>query len=189
MKTDDLIGELHRNSRLRLGLWLIGLILAGYGLFALDDQRRASQAELEQAREHLAKIQTIARQQDWPNRAEAAAELRQTLEAKLWTATSKGLAQANFQAWLSEQTKQSGLVNTRLAVENTVPVPGRPSLWRVGARLEGDFRQPALDQLLLALAREPRLIQIERLEIRKTTQSRFSLVVSGYFQASADESA
>jgi len=183
---EEWLSEIRRNTRLRMGLWLIALIIAVYALMALDDMRRAKAAQLTEAQAQLGRMRAIAQQQDWPKRAEAASALRKTLEAKLWSASSKGLAQANFQTWLAEQSTQAGLENTRLSVENTISVPNQPTLWQVSARLEGDFRQPAFDQLLFAFAQTEKQIQVERLEIRKSTNTRFNLVVTGYFHAAQE---
>ncbi len=181
--------ELRTNSRLRLGAWLIAAIAAAYGILTVSDANRALSAKVKESSALLARLTAIAQQQEWPQRALAARELRQNLDNRLWQAGSKGLAQADFQTWVAEQSTQAGLQNTRLTVENTADVePVETRLWRVTARLDGDFHQPAFDRWLLAIAQSPRFIEMERLEIQRIASGnkRFSLTVTAYFAASAE---
>jgi hypothetical protein len=180
---DELLSQLRDNFRLRLGLWLIAAIVAGYGLNFLEQQRQQLSAEYRNAALHLQKLQSVANQQEWQARAAEMAANRTQIETRLWQANSKGLAQATLQTWLDQQINAAAIAAPRLKVESAIEKDG---LWQVSARLDGSFSRAALEKLLLLLWNHPQWIIVNSLELQATGNARFSLVASAYFQALPD---
>jgi len=183
MASNSIVAELRNNTRLRIGVWLILAILASYSLIVLNDYQKKVEANYNIISNKLTQLHDITKQTEWQKRAEEAHSFRVILEDKLWIANSKGLAQADFQAWLLIQAKASKIENYNLKTEDTTEVDDG-KLWRVVGKLEGNFSPSSLNRLLLSISQHPQLIVIEKLSIRKFgKRSVFTLVVSAYFQA------
>lgn len=183
INSQSLIKELHNNARLRIGLGLIALILASYIFLLLDEYRQKLQTEHETQVKRLAQLEGVTRQTEWTQRASDARALMVELQDKLWRANSKGLAQANLQAWLDSQIKAATITDTRLTIESTVDSTKYENLWQVTAQINGNFTASSLDTLLLAFAKNPQWVMVDRLEIYRTKPAKFLLVVTAFFQA------
>lgn len=176
------VGEWRRNTRLRLGAALAGLILAGYGVLTLSDLEPSLRAEHQRLRQQLAVAENLATQNYWGERRDAAKAVRVQLESRLWSATSRGLAQADVQTWLNAQLKAAQFGETRTQVEQAREVEGQPGLWQVTARVEGSFAANGLLVLLRAIETHERLTVVEQLEALDGRQARFQLLVTAYFR-------
>lgn len=179
----SLLNELRSNTRLRLGIWLIILILLIYGLLLLDDYKHKLIEQYADSEQQLLKLQSVAQQKHWEKRLQETSTLRIELENKLWRASSQGLARADFQAWLSIAIRHASLEKTRLKVEDIEVLTGTPTLWKVSAQIDGFFVAEPIAALLREIAKNPQLIVVEHLDIPPQGSRRFSLQVSAYFQA------
>ncbi|ALG67807.1 hypothetical protein [Beggiatoa leptomitoformis] len=182
-----LVTELQNNIRLRLGLWFILFILSAYGLLLLNDYRYKVMGEYTEANKRLAQLQSITQQQYWLERKQQVQTLRLDTESHLWLANSKGLAQANVQAWLSNQLKVAGIKEPRIKAEAAIDATQTAlNLWQVTAQVEAPFSVNSVNTLLLAITQNPQWLIIERFEIRSGQSMRFTLVVTAYFLPSAN---
>ena len=177
------IKELRNNSRLRIGLGVIIVILASYIFLLLDEYRQKLQTEHQTLVKRLAQLEGVTQQTQWNQRATDTRGLLVQLEDKLWRANSKGLAQANLQAWLDSQIKAAAITETRLTMESTVDSTKYDNLWQVSAQINGNFTATSLDTLLLAFTKNPQWVIVDRLEIYRTKPAKFLLVVTAFFQA------
>jgi hypothetical protein len=186
MSKNELLSEFRKNVRLRIGLWLIMGIIGFYALLLLNDYTIGLQAQYQAKVAHLARLQDVTSQAEWIQRAEYAKSARISLENKLWTAASKGLAQADFQAWLAGQINAAKIETTNMIVEEARDAPKQDNIWLVVAKLEGIFEANALERLLLNFAQHPKWVVIDSFEVRQSNRSpRFTLLISVYFQAIA----
>ncbi|MCV6638521.1 hypothetical protein [Candidatus Albibeggiatoa sp. nov. NOAA] len=186
MSKNELLSELKKNTRLRVGLWLIIAIIGFYSLLLLNDYAVALQGQYQSKVTHLARLQDVTSQDEWIQRAEHAKSAKITLENKLWTAASKGLAQADFQAWLDGQIKAAKIQKTKMIVEEAKDAPRQNNIWLVTAKLDGIFEATALERLLLNFSQHSQWVVIDSFEVRQSNRSpRFTLLMSVYFQATA----
>jgi len=177
----SLIIEIKTNTRLRLGIWLIFIILGSYTIELLSKHEYQVKDDFNHARLKLAKIKTILSQKNWDTLSVQAKDTQIAIEDKLWLADNKGLALANFQAWVDLKLRAAKLPNTRITVESS-PVQEH-QLLRVAAKISGTFVTKPMIDFLLSLALHPQWVIVETLNIRKkNTQSGFSLVLISYFQ-------
>ncbi len=179
----DLLNELRANTRLRLGIWLIVFILLLYGVLRLNDYQKNLSKQYETARQQLYKLETVASETHWQKRQTEAEKLKIDLETQLWQASSQGLARADFQSWLSIAVRRVKLVKTRMKVEDIEVLDGKPTLWKVSARIDGTFQAEPLTALLRDIANNKEVIVVDHLDIPARGSKRFSLQVSAYFQA------
>jgi hypothetical protein len=186
MSKNELLSEFKKNTRLRIGLWSIIAIIGFYCLLLLNDYSVNLQGQYQAKVVNLARLQDVTSQAEWIQRAEYAKSAKVSLESKLWTAASKGLAQADFQAWLMGQINAAKIKTTKMTVEEAKDEPRQNHIWLVVAKLEGFFEPEALERLLLNLAQHPKWVVIDTFEVRQSNRSpRFTLMMSVYFQATA----
>jgi len=178
----QLLTELRKNTRLRFGLWFIIAIMMIYIILVFNDYHAQLKQDYHTALTRLNQLQSLAQQTQWTERAVQVQDLRTQLEARLWQANTKGLAQAIFQSWLQEEVFFAQIEQPRLQVETAVEVPKNPNLWRVSAEVKGLFVQKRFYSLLLEIAKSPRTIVTERLDIRESSPPRFTLVLTAYFK-------
>jgi hypothetical protein len=184
----QLLTELRQNIRLRVGVWLIIVILMSYTILRLNDYNKRLYQEYQEAAIHLNHLQTVANQTYWEERSQQALNSRYHLEGRLWEASTKGLAQATFQKWLNTQlTKAKIDENVNLKVDRAKDVANVANVWQVTAKLEANFEAKNFNLLLAALTKNLQLTTIERLNIRLIRKRlKFSLIIVAFFQAVAD---
>lgn len=183
------IDELRKNTRLRMGVWFIVSLLISYTILLLHDEQKKWQQEYNTAATRLTQLQQMAQQTQWNERVTQAKTFVNQLEAQLWKADTSGLAQANFQKWLNGEIQKAKIESTNVQIEPALQMTTTKQLWRVTARVQGDFYAKQLDSLLLAIALNPQLIIIENIEIRgKASKPKFTLVVHAYFQLTTNVS-
>jgi hypothetical protein len=184
MPSLNIVQELRQNTRLRIGVELIFCILAIYSLLVLGDYQAKVESSYSEIANQFLQLQRVTAQTEWKERAEQAHNLRVELEDKLWISNSKGLAEANFQAWLLMQAKIAQIEEPSLKTESTSEIDNG-KLWRVVGKMEGKFSSNSLNQLLFALSQHPQIIVIERVDIQNRGDFlTFTLIAAAYFQVS-----
>lgn len=184
MPSLNIVQELRQNTRLRIGVELIFCILAIYFLLVLSDYQVKVENEYNEIAKQFLQLQKVTAQTEWKERAEQAHTVRVELEDKLWISNSKGLAEADFQAWLLMQAKLAKIEAPSLKTESTTEIDNG-KLWRVVGRMEGKFSPNSLNQLLLTMSQNPHIIVVEKLDIQNRGDFlSFTLIAAAYFQAS-----
>lgn len=177
-----LISELKQNTRLRIGVWLIVAILAGYGLLLMDEQRQSLRQDHAAKLEHFARLQGVVSQTQWTERMQQLNQMKLLFEENFWRANTKGLAEADVQNWLNERTQLVKLKNASVNVENAVDMPKLPNLWMVSAEVRALFTPESFQHFLYTLYFNKWLV-IERVSAsNRGANSRFTLALRIYFQ-------
>ncbi|MDY6992248.1 MAG: hypothetical protein SVR94_06535 [Pseudomonadota bacterium] len=182
-----LVAEVRQNTRLRRGLWLIIALMLSYLTLGLHDYLEQQRVRYQEAASHLTRLQGLAQQKQWRERALQAQELHEQVEAQLWQAETPGLAQATFQEWLNQQIKSAQVDNPRLEVESALEVETLEQLWQVTAKLTASFKPINFHRLLFFIAKNPQIMVIEHLEVILIGHPRFTLVVRAYFQVAVQQ--
>lgn len=186
---------LRANPRLRLGLWLIGFILWGYGLLLLDEHLQVARADYTATAARHARALDVAADTAWPDRLRAVRALEAQIDSRLWREASPGLAQATFQDWLGGAMRGANFTNPLLAVSvheeqlDAAAQPGAAVMWKTRARLSGDFTPTGLAAFLKILAEHDKAIVVESLVVKGSAgKPRAELSLAAYFQPPAGES-
>lgn len=180
---NSFLKEFQQNLRLRIGSGIIIIILVTYVILELNDYRYRLQQDYHNTNTQLAQLQTVATQKQWLDRATEIQPLLTQLEARLWQANTKGLAQATFQKWFNEQVNLTKINKARLTVDPAIEVEHYTYLWQVTAQLEGQFESTKINNLLLAIAQNIQMTVTERFDILPSaTNPRFTLIITAYFQ-------
>ena len=169
------------NPRLRIGGWLILCIVAWYTVSLIEEQRQQLIAQQQASSKRLHKLQNISTQDYWPARARETAAALATLEGQVRRVDSPGLAEADLQGRLARGIKQAGLTKIRTKVAKALPVPDRPGLWRVSARLEGGFVLNPVVQLLAGIESHQNLQWVTAFSVTDTQRPKFALDCDAYY--------
>ena len=179
---EQLVFQWRQTPRLRLGVFLIVVIVAGYILMLLNDFRDQGLRDMARQQSRLLKVQALSKQELWMARAKVARVFRIKNEALLWQAESKGLAQAKIQSWFTNKLPALGLKKLTLDTELAADVPGRNKLWQVSANLKGAVDRLELISLLKLLELNDKLITVEQLRLKRTRSGlRLSLQARAWF--------
>ena len=179
LQASEIVSEWKQNPRLRIGGWLSIAIIAVYGLLLLGDVSEAMIVDYQQDLARLQRIQGVQQQDDWPDRAQQARAQLVQLQAGLWRAESRGLAQASIQSWMNRQLK---FEHVRHEVEPAKAVSLGGGLWKVTAELKGAIQRHELIELLKRLELNKQLLRVDQLDIKQSRNAdRMSMIISAYF--------
>lgn len=178
-----IVAQWRDNRRLRLAVLVVLAILGWQVLDMVDRQRQAEATEYGNSQELRRRLERIADQPEWEERARQAEAELETLRRQLMAVSGSGQAQAEVRSWLTEFAGAIGLPQPMIKVEDVLDVPEHPELLQVLARMEG--RLPTFGHAPLArgISRGLPWIQVERLEIGE--DGRVSMVVRAYYRRSA----
>lgn len=173
------------NRRLRIGIIAIGAIVALYLFLVLRDWRESLAVEYAARTEHLYKMQALAGQDEWLERARAMAEVRRGLEAELPDAATPGLAQASVQGWARDVVAAYGDEGVTVQVNDAIPVEGHPGVWRVPVAINGPLRADGYLDLVATIERRNTLAVIEQARVLDRENKMFALTMVAYFRIGA----
>lgn len=174
----------HRSSVLRVGAWVVLVIVASEGLLALRQRTQALQAEATQLHAVVLAQRTAQRESGWGARKLESQRHVQTLESMLWQAPDAALLQAGLADWVRATATRSGLnvreISAQRQVVSASGVPGVASpaqdvdiaalqkegftVWRV--RLNVEFKRAPLLVFLQELYTHPKVVVVDRLALR-----------------------
>ncbi|MCP1647398.1 hypothetical protein [Pseudomonas nitroreducens] len=166
--------------RLRMACWGL-LVLLIINLIALSGSWKSSrQQEYEQYAVELKKMQELARQSYWPDRAIQAEERLAQFQSHLWRAPNASLARANVQAWLDREVKSSGLQEPRINVLEPLDFTGQKDA-RIEVQLRGRFEAASYGKLLYAIEGAENWISIDSVDLNNGLSPALNLQLSFHF--------
>ena len=177
----DIRREWAANPRLRLGVVAIGVIVAIYLSLVLRDWNASLAQDYAERTGYLAKMQALAGQDAWIERAASAAEVRSALEAEIPEVATIGLAQATVQGWVREAAVAFG-EDVQVRAAAPVPVAEGSDIWRVPVTVGGKLDPARYVQLLAQIERRPTLAVIEEATVLNRENRTFSLTVVSYYR-------
>jgi hypothetical protein len=170
------------NQRLRWMLWAIAYIFLFYFGLTLSEWRQERNEHVAQLQRTSVKLERLKTQTQWPERWQQEKELAEKLNAKLWTAESSSLAEADLQNYLRKVMTVMDAQNLRLRLAPTEVVDlGGQSFTKVTADVTGVIKTPQIDQLLNVMAQSPKALVVERFSYSPQRAEQFSLLLSAYF--------
>ena len=174
--------EWRSSRRLRVGTLVALMVVGTHLLLVLGDQRQAMVDAYTSDLELRARMEAVAREGEWPERAERAETAYAALVGAMPLVTGPGLARAELQNWLTQFAASAGVGEPRIRIEDSLAVPGHPGVWQVLARLDGQIQQYGQGPLARSLSEALPWIQVERLEIAEGAPARISVVVRGFYR-------
>ena len=170
------------NRRTRGLLMLLGAAIAGAGLLLLDGLDTALTGRIAELQRRLGRTEQLAGV-DWRQRRAETEPLRVQAEGRLWEAETDGLAQANFQSWITEQAGAAGLgpLEIRTAINSAANNPMK--LRQLSAQIGGRFEPEAFFRLLQAIAGHDRLVTVDRLEVQIVPVPHFDMQLGTFLRS------
>lgn len=176
-----LLSELRVNRRLQAGLAMIGLLTIAWLWLVLGDWHQALVKETGQLQARAVRMQQLAGQEVWIERAEQARQLREGLVAELPQADSPGLAQASVQSWLREVIEGTG-TEARIRVDTPVRMEQPTGALRIGATVSGSLPARQVLQLLRRIEGHTNLMTVESVLIRSDENQTYTLTLHAYYR-------
>lgn len=178
--------EFREKPTLRWGVSAITAILAVYLLLALFDWRAAVAERYVDKRDQLWRMQAVAGEEFWVERAAEASAARARLAAAIPLSGTVGLAQAAVQAQARQLAESAG-ANTRIQPEAPVRVEGWEDLYRVPVVLSGTFEPAALVQLVRRVESGSNLVTIESMVFMNRQSKTASLTLVFFYRIRPDD--
>lgn len=186
----DLKTQWHGSFRLRLGAWLVLLILALYGLQLGLDHVDRQREKLKTLDGELTRLRALSQEKAWPERAKEAVQLTAALSSMAWSEADLGLTEAALQDWLRNVPTRLGLKTRELSIarvedgkasaETNRPAFGAaagaqgltppPNHVVLRARISFELQRAPLMAFLAECARSERSVVVERLSLRSLSQ-------------------
>lgn len=173
--------ELKRNPRLRIGLIVIVGLIVIYQINGLGRWRDQIASEYSDNVARLERIRGISRQDGWAGRAADADAMLKALKAEISDADSVGLAQATFQGWLGGLVKSTG-VPLAISMGTPTRVDGRPSDWKIPAKLTGRLGPRGAMELIRQIESRKELVTIDSIQLTNDRYPTLSLDLSTYYR-------
>jgi len=180
------LNEWQQNPRLRLGGWLILAIVLLYTFLCLSDWEQTLRNDYHELTGRLGRLELLARQKEWTERADAARAVAVQMEGRFWKANSRGMAHAKVQTWIDNILRKTNIRDVRIQTEPAGDMVGYDGVWQVAARIEGYFEPRKLTELLRIVETHKQIMNIEQLHaVANNRQPRFILLIKAYFQANS----
>ncbi len=171
--------------RSRLLLVALAFTLAVGGLTVLDGIDTKLRRTLAEEQAQLGAIEHLSDSDTWRQRRAETDLLRVQAEGRLWEAESDGLAQANFQAWIIEQSNQAGMgqLDIRTSINSNANNPLK--LRQLTAQVTGRFEPNGLLALLRSIASYDRLLVVNRLDVQTVPFPHFEMLLGTFLRPAA----
>jgi hypothetical protein len=176
------------SSRLRLGCWLVLLLLGVWGVQVLADWRDRARADAARVEVDLARWKAVPELDVWKARADEVGSRSLVVQALIWREPEIGLAEAAFQDWIRATAGRLGLPVRQIRVTRVetdakavggsdsqagAALPSQPLPAGYGAlraRVVFDLKRTPLMTFLSECLRSERAVVVERLSLRFLSQ-------------------
>ncbi len=174
--------QLQENSRLRMGCWIILLILVLYLIMILQDKNRELHSQFSQYGGELLRLEKVADGKKWRQRAQS--------EMNAWTdelkhfplIESQGMAIAGIENKIRAILPTVGAATPRLNIEPFRAITNIPGIMQLTVNIDGSYTHKYFVQLLYDIEKMDQRGKITSLHITRNRIPRFSLTYVYYFQ-------
>jgi len=180
--------ELKSNRRAVLGLLAIGVLMAGYGLLALDDAVDAARQREIDVTHRLQRLVGFGNEHDWLHRAALSQKMRGTLESRLWHAENEGIGRAALQDWATKLGREAGLDKMRVSVEATKPASLPPNYRAITATVAALYTETSLIGFIDRVQREPLMVVVDHFQVRERPVPSLEVKLIAYFVLGSERS-
>lgn len=176
--------EVQRNladsARLRIGVWVILLILVLYIVLVVADIAAEVSDQYQQVHTRLLKVQNLEGQDYWADRLAIEKAVSRELLARVQQSSSESLARAGLQVEIDKIIKSAQLKSASLNLGAFEPVKGT-NLYRLAAELTAQMSKGSALTMLEAFASYQSLVGVEMFEMTLDGNRRIHVQFSVYF--------
>lgn len=175
-----MVEQVAGNRRLAIGVGLIGLLLWVLLIGAMSDAISGKEREVAQLKGRFERAEAMALETDWNARRAVATAHVDKLLGRFWTSESDGIAQAEFQEWVSRVAREAGLGRPQVRVDLDTPTRESLGLTPIGANLSADFSPDQLTAFLAAVATSPKIVAVRNLRVQRQPIARVDALLTTY---------
>ena len=170
---------------LRWAALAIAVLVAMFGLQALDQLRGERQKASIEAEQDLRRILALKGQDVWVAREKSTRLLRDSLKAQLPEVNTPGMAQAALQSWLRNITSNFDAQNVVIRLNRTAPLESMPEVLKVNAALNGNLSPGQALALIRRIESAPNLVVVETMALQSDSSNTLHLTVNAYYRLAA----
>lgn len=175
--------ELDTNPRLRLGVWLIAVLVFTWLSLVWSDWNLALYENNRARLVQLESLSDIESEEAWESRRRDVAQLSRELRQQLWQAGTTGLAQAKLQTGIDRLVVREDWTSVSIRSGTPQAVDGLDGVYEMRVRLGCRLTPPQLMTTLAAIENHEKLLVIERLKLAKQDQLwNVELILSAYVE-------
>ncbi len=179
----ELRTQLRENHRLRLGVWLILLVLVFYLALLLQDLNSDMQSQYQDYANKLHRLEEVADEQKWRERSQAAKNFWTDELKKIPIIESQGMAIAGVENRLRSMLPSIGTTKPQLKIDQFRAITNPPGIMQLTAKIDGAFVPQHFIPLLYDLEEMEQKGKVAELRITRDRRSEFELTYVLYFQA------
>lgn len=184
---DSILRPVRDSAALRCGLWLAAALVVLQMILLCGSWRELRVSEYRVLAADWLKLQEIAGQTQWPERAKQAEDALAKVRERLWQTENASQARADVQGWLHEKVLEAGVSEPRITVlAPREPGPGSESM-RIEGQVRGILEPHSFGYLLHILEYGARPVRVDYMEIDNGISPSFNLHLSFPFLAAVPE--
>lgn len=184
---EPLAQEVENNDRLRFGLYLILAIGITWLSLLLADANAELEREFINLRESHREVIGLGDENLWQQRYAEQSDVAETLQARLWTASTENQTLASIQSTLRKLTADAGLVKPSVLIGTPQWRSEALALKQVRTRVRGTFKADVALELVTRIEDFEPVLAVESLSIEiirghATRGNRFNMDVVAYYK-------
>lgn len=170
------------SRRSRFFVAVLVFLIAASGLTVLTSTDAGVLQSLKVQQIQLARLQQLGGSDVWQRSRTETDLARVHAEGRLWEAETGGLAQANFQTWITDTANRTGIgpIDVRISINNSANNPLK--LRQLSAQIHGRFDAAALFKFAHAIAAQDHLLVVDRLEVQTVPAPYFEMLLETFLR-------
>jgi hypothetical protein len=170
------------SARLRLLLGALAFIAVAAGLTLVDEADSGIVQRLKQKQLRLAGFEQLGQGDLWHRRRAETDLARVQAEGRLWEAETDGIAQANFQTWITDEARRAGIGPIDIRISINAPANNPLKLRQLSAQIHGRFDAAALFKFAHAIAAQDHLLVVDHLEVQTVPAPYFEMLLETFLR-------
>ena len=170
---DDIRDQLRSNPRLQLALWMVVAIFLVNLALGIGERNTRLESEYGRLSAQLSRLQGLSDQRDWDQRVREVTDAQEAWRKTLWTASTRGLAQAIADEAIREAlggTQGSGI---QIDIGLPVPVPGIDGIWQLQISVDGILQAGELLEFIKNIEADPKATSITQFKLNDNGRQGF----------------
>ena len=162
---DALGKEWKENSRVRLGVAFILLLLIVFLVLRVTEIAEFQISELEEKRVELLDIKMIEPADYWKKTLSQAEVRSNSAREILWSGPSESLVKVAAQTRLLSISKRVGIMNPQVSISEAQAIDDLPNIFKVTLPLEGLFKEGSFSELIAEMESGNNRFVIDKLRV------------------------
>ena len=190
INVDRVVSELRESLRLRLGIFLILVIVMVWISLVLGDIREGRQRAIDMALSELIDVRSVADESFWQGQLDQQVSTAQKAGVKVWQDRSPSRLAANLQSKLYAMAGETGILSPEIRTSSHERVFRDQELYRLKASIRGYYRGSDAIAFLGKVESHSPAITIDSMSMKTTpnkrVNNRFDLILIIYFETDGE---